>query len=148
MKCYLPITKTDVDTDTITFIPHVISIPEMKLEDFIRQAASDIITLLIYPPPTSAPSIAVGNSTRNGLLQLATLLHTNTVPEKLLQKQQIRTLNAARCLQPTKPSTPSYIDTTKQYALLDHIKQLTRVLNQKRLQTILHGRKQFKSGFH
>ena len=35
LKCFMPQTRTEIDADTIAFIPHTIPIPETKVEDFI-----------------------------------------------------------------------------------------------------------------
>ena len=48
--------------------------PEVKLEDFLWQAASDIISILTLPPSTKAPSLAAGDPVRNTLVTLATQL--------------------------------------------------------------------------
>ena len=49
-RIYFPKTKSIRITDTVTFIPHSIPIPELRLEDHLRQAADDIVTLLSNPP--------------------------------------------------------------------------------------------------
>ena len=163
MNCYLPATRAEIETDTITFIPHTIAIPEMQLDDFLRQAASDIVTLLTNPPKSNAPSITLGNSTRNRLLQLATLLNTNKIPTDVLRKQQQHTINEAQQLQqvqktssespsPTQNQTIQQhltpIDTSKQQEILNEIRRLARVFHQKRLQRILHGHKTLRKKFH
>ena len=50
MTCYIPSTRTEIVTDTLIFIPHTIPIPTITIDNFLTQAASDIITLLTYPP--------------------------------------------------------------------------------------------------
>ena len=35
MKFYMPFTKSELDKDTVTFIPHTIPIPDMEIEDII-----------------------------------------------------------------------------------------------------------------
>ena len=165
MRFYLPSTRAEVDTDTVTFIPHVIAIPEMNLEDFLRQATLDIVSLLTHPPASSVPVMMLGDNTKNGLLQLTTLLQTNALPPKLLNKQQHLTVNAAQQLQtqqqqqtpqsksnftPTITTSPSstFTDTTHCKTLLDDIRQLARVYQQKKLQRILHGHKTLRKKVH
>ena len=80
------------------------------------------------------------------MLQLVTLLNTNTIPEKLLRKQQQLTINEAHQLQQTQQKSPSSpiidqtqttkkhsapIDTSKTQEVLDDIRQLARVFHQK-----------------
>ena len=60
--------------DTVTFSPAVTLFSKVKIEDFLRQAVNDIITILTDPPSTTTPSLQAGDPIRNGLLQLATLL--------------------------------------------------------------------------
>lgn len=54
----------------------------MKLADFLKQAAEDIITILTTPPSTTTPSLQAGDPVRNALLTLATQLkRIDTIPE-------------------------------------------------------------------
>ena len=75
VQCYIPRTRSIRVSDTVTFFPHRIPFPEVKLEDFIRHALSDIITLLTDPPSTTTVSLQAGNETQNALLQIATILN-------------------------------------------------------------------------
>ena len=74
VKCYFPQTRTTRICDTVTFIPHTIPIPEVNLTDFLRQAASDIVTILTHPPSSTVPSLQAGDPVRNALVTLATQL--------------------------------------------------------------------------
>ena len=47
---------------------------KVKIEDFLRQAATDIIINLTAPPSTTTPRLEVGGAIRNILLQLVTIL--------------------------------------------------------------------------
>ena len=60
--------------DTVTFFQTVIPFPKVGIEDFLRQAENDIITILTDPPSTTTLKLQAGDPIRNGLLQLATLL--------------------------------------------------------------------------
>ena len=73
VNCYFPQTKATRDVDTVTFFPTNVPFPKIKIEDFLRQAASDIFTILQHPPSTTVPSPQAGNTTQNSLLQLATI---------------------------------------------------------------------------
>ena len=74
VNCYFPRTKTERNCDTVTFFPAEIPFPRVKLQDFLVQAATDIITLLTSPPSTTTPSLQAGDPVRNALLTLATQL--------------------------------------------------------------------------
>ena len=74
VHCYFPRTQATRDCDTVEFFPHDIAFPQIKLTDYLQQAASDIITLLTQPPSTTTPSLAAGDPIRNALLTLATQL--------------------------------------------------------------------------
>ena len=68
-------TRAEITADTLVFIPHKITFPEVKAEDFLKQAATDIISILTQPNQNSLiPSLQNGNETKNALLQLATIL--------------------------------------------------------------------------
>ena len=82
VECYFPRTKQVRTCDTVTFFPTNVPFPQVKLADFLKQAAEDIITILITPPSTSAPSLQAGDPVRNALLTLAKQLkRIDTIPE-------------------------------------------------------------------
>ena len=87
VNCYFPNTKATRNVDTVTFSPTTVPFPKVNLEDFLRQAASDIVSLLQNPPSTTTPSLQAGDSIQNALLQLATILHrTDDLPSTIIQK--------------------------------------------------------------
>ncbi len=56
--------------------------PEIKLDDFLRQVASDIITILTQPPSTTIPSLQAGDPVSNALTTLAIQLQRiEDIPE-------------------------------------------------------------------
>ena len=62
--------------------PTNVPFPHVKVVDFLKQAATDIITILTSPPSTTTPSLEAGDPVRNALLTLATQLHRiDTIPE-------------------------------------------------------------------
>lgn len=155
MKCFLPQTRAEIDTDTIAFIPHNIPIPEMKVEDFLRQAASDIVTLLTHPPKHTTPTLTLGDETRNGILQLATLLNTNQVQLPVINEQQQLTANAARKLQPSlrtriqlSPKPASSSPSTLKAKLQDTIEQFPRVIQQAKLARVLHAHESLRKRYN
>ena len=58
------------DVDTVTFFPREIPIPKGGLDDFLRQTATDIITILTAPPSTTTPSLEGGDPTHNDLQKM------------------------------------------------------------------------------
>ena len=74
MKCYFPHTRSERDCDTLTYIPHVVPFPQITTEDFLKQAATDIIHLLSQPPKSTIPTLEAGSTTQNALLKLAEIL--------------------------------------------------------------------------
>ena len=79
LTCYIPSTRTEIVSDTLVFIPHTIPIPTITIDNFLTQAASNIITLFTCPPSNIPSTLQMGDSTKNGLLQLAILLNTNQI---------------------------------------------------------------------
>ena len=73
LKCYLPSTGGTRDADTVQFFPKQIPFPQISTEDYLLQAATDILTVLKNPPP-SLPSLTFGDATRNAIDHLARLL--------------------------------------------------------------------------
>jgi len=157
MKCFLPQTRAEIDTDTIAFIPHNIPIPEMRVEDFLRQAASDIVTLLTRPSKHTTPTLTLGDETRKGILQLATLLNTTQVPLPVINERQQLTTNAARKLRsrfrtriqlsPTLDSTTSSPSTLKA-KLQDTLEQLPRVIQQAKLARVLQAHESLRKRYN
>jgi hypothetical protein len=84
VQCYFPRTRTVRDCDTVTFFPSNIPFPDIRLDDFLRQAASDIITILTQPQSPTTPTLQAGDPVRNALLTLATQLkRIDNIPEPL-----------------------------------------------------------------
>ena len=103
IKVFFPNTRSEHNVDTVTFFPHNFKIPQVSLDDFLRQAVNDIITLLTIPPDSTTPSLEAGDSTRNALLKLADILKTS---------QKLPTL-PKDC--PTTISTPSQSSDNQKY---------------------------------
>ena len=74
IKVFFPKSRAERNVDTVTFFPSKLSFPEIKTDDFLKQAAEDIIHILTNPTATTTPSLKAGNSTKNALLELATIL--------------------------------------------------------------------------
>ena len=78
VSCYIPSTHRVRHADTVQFFPKVIPFPSVTLEDFLRQATSDIISILQNPP--TIPTLKCGADTQNAVLELAKILN-RAVPD-------------------------------------------------------------------
>ena len=59
-----------------------IPIPKVGIEDFLRQAATDIISILQDNPSTTTLGLQIGDTTRNALLEISnTLQRTEALPK-------------------------------------------------------------------
>lgn len=74
VKVYIPRTKAIITSDAVEFFPHSVTFPQVKLHDYLKQAASDIVSILATPPSTTVPTLASGDETQNAILQLASIL--------------------------------------------------------------------------
>ena len=83
IKCFFPKTRTERVTDTVVFFPHDIDFPKVDLDDFLQQATQDIITILTNPTSSTTVSLKAGDTTRNALLELATMLNRTTNLQKI-----------------------------------------------------------------
>ena len=87
LQYYFPQKRLQRPVDTVAFFLSIVPIPQVSLEDLLRQAAMDIITLLQDPPSTTTLSLQVRGETCNTLLDLATILQRteklSTIQEKL-----------------------------------------------------------------
>jgi hypothetical protein len=73
IKCYLPSTAREPDVDTLQFFPKTIPFPDISSKDYLKQAVSDILTIL-QNPPSNLPYLAYGDATNNVIVHIATLL--------------------------------------------------------------------------
>ena len=86
MTCFNPITKKVIISDTLVFSPHI--------NNFLRQAASDIVTVLKTSQPILPTSLQTGNHVSSGLFQLVTILKTNQINNILTNSQhQLKSSN-------------------------------------------------------
>ena len=76
IKVYFPKTRSVQDIHTVTFFPRFISFPKVNTDDFNSRVAENIISILNAPPTTITPSLEAGDTTRNALLRIATILKT------------------------------------------------------------------------
>lgn len=72
VECYFPKTRALRTCDTVMFFPHKLAFPAITVQDYLKQAAEDIIHILLHPPPTTVPTLSTGDPIRAALLELAT----------------------------------------------------------------------------
>ena len=74
VQVYFPTTRSIRACDTVEFFSTVIPFPEVIIADYLRQAASNIISTLTTPPSSTYPSLSVRDPVRHALLEIATRL--------------------------------------------------------------------------
>ena len=55
--CYFPDTRATRNVDTVEFPPSTVPFPQVKLANFSRQTAGDIVHILKNPPSSTIPSL-------------------------------------------------------------------------------------------
>ena len=110
VTCYFPKSRSQRVCDTVTFIPTVLPFLQVTITDHLKQAATDIVTILTSPPSTTVPSLKAGDPTQNALLELAT------------QLQQIEPIPAESATQPP-PSNPTIIQQPTKETTLPRVKE-------------------------
>jgi hypothetical protein len=106
VKCYIPATGRVRDVDTLEFFPKQFPFPAVTTEDYLKQAAADIISLL-QNQNSALPSLEYGAPTQNALVQIATLLgRAATAPELPTIRQVVSAdTNPLQVIHPA-PNTP------------------------------------------
>ena len=79
LKSYNPTTFSEVNSDTIKFIPRYIPIPEASIDDHLKRSMDDIVHLLLNKSPT-LPGLE-RDSTRKALLEIAAALGRDTTKD-------------------------------------------------------------------
>ena len=75
--------KYEVNADTVIFYPHQITFTKVRVDSFFKQVASDMIILLMNPPPYIVPSLQDRDHTKKLLKLLLILNRTNDTPDSL-----------------------------------------------------------------
>ena len=71
INVYFPSTRAKRNCDTVTFIPVVVPFPNVKADEFLKQATLNIISVLTNPLSTITIILAAGYETQNALLIIA-----------------------------------------------------------------------------
>ena len=86
VQCYIPKTQLLVDADAVEFFLHCIPFLAFTLKDFLLQATTDIMSTLLNPPMTIAPTMQAGDPAYNAMLNITKLLKRSN---KILQLKDI-----------------------------------------------------------
>jgi hypothetical protein len=78
-KCYIPSTSRCWDVLTVDWFPHTVPFPTVTNDDYLRQTADDMLSLLQSKRTHQSP-LAFGSTTRNAFIQIAQLLRRATQP--------------------------------------------------------------------
>ena len=76
VSVYFPATRSVRVVDTVCYFPSFIPFPKVSLEDHLRQASSDIVSILLKPPSQVTPDLESGDAVKNALLTLANIFKT------------------------------------------------------------------------
>ena len=55
--------REERNCDTVEFFPNEVLFLRVSLDDFLKQVATDITTILMQPPSSVTPSLKVGDAT-------------------------------------------------------------------------------------
>ena len=81
--CFVLKTRAERVTDTLTFIPAKIPIPELDATAHLHQAVDDILTI-IKNPHNNLPFLQAGDPTHNAIRLVSEILHRSTAPSSNL----------------------------------------------------------------
>ena len=78
LRIYNPQTHSEINSDTIKFIPRYIPIPEASIDDHIKRSLSDVLLLLLNRTPTLP--VLDQPSARKALIDIAKVLERDSTP--------------------------------------------------------------------
>ena len=67
-KCYIPSTYGVGDALTISWFPHKVPCPKVSTNDYLRQLATDMLTLIRDQDANPVPLLTYGSSTTNSYI--------------------------------------------------------------------------------
>jgi hypothetical protein len=76
-KCYVPSSSGVRDALTVDWFPHNVPFPKVTTDDYLRQTATDMLTLL-QDKTTPIPSLTYGSNVTNAYIQIAQILKRAT----------------------------------------------------------------------
>ena len=117
-KCYNPLTRAEVITDTVDIFPHNESIPTITDEEYLQQSLLDILAVLKKRTINNPPSTQYGDSLTNAIIFVASLLG-KTHPKPTVQLPQLPT--------DTRPDPPEECNNILQVPRVKNTLPLPRV---------------------
>jgi hypothetical protein len=79
-KCYLPSAHRTRDALTVDWFPHHLPFPKVTNDEYLRQTATDMLTLLQDQAVNPIPSLTYGSPITNAYIQVAQILKRATSP--------------------------------------------------------------------
>ena len=79
-QCYIPSTASIRHALTVEWFPHKVPFPKTTTEEYLRQIASDLISILKTKNVKTFPNLEYGNKVLNAFQQIATILQRATTP--------------------------------------------------------------------
>ena len=78
LTCYLPLTRSEIPSDTVRCIPRYIPIPEISIDNLVKKTANNLFHLLLHK---STPISALHPEySRQAIIKLAQILGRDTTP--------------------------------------------------------------------
>jgi hypothetical protein len=77
-KCYIPTTFGVRDALTVDWFPHKVPFPKVGTNEYLRQTATDMLTLLQGTQAQPLPSLTYGSPISNAYIQIAKILKQAT----------------------------------------------------------------------
>ena len=78
-KCYMTVTWRERDADTVEFSPKTTPFPRVLTDDYLWQAATDLVDIL-RSPKKNIPSLTYGSPTTNAYIHIAQILKRAATP--------------------------------------------------------------------
>ena len=75
----MPVKCLELDADTVEFFPTTTPFPCILTDDYLRQAATDLVDILCAPK-NNIPSLAYGSPKTNEYIHLAQILKQAATP--------------------------------------------------------------------
>jgi hypothetical protein len=79
-KCYIPSTHRTRDALTVDWFPHHVPFPKVTNDEYLRQTATDMLTLLQDQAVHPIPLLTYGSPITNAYIQIAQILKRATSP--------------------------------------------------------------------
>ena len=86
-KCFIPATKSERITDTVTFLPHnKIPVPNTTPEEGIKQALQDTYKLM-KSKPTNVPYTTMGDKMKEVIKKIQKIFHKPLFDNQIKNKK-------------------------------------------------------------